>query len=117
LSGKILFFLCWYHNNYFFSPAMISIEILLWCKASYVWSFNNFPFGTILCYIFFYMCRPVISSCFSKSWQKEINMETIVKMVKRISVALSPWVLRFCNTWHVRGSPMYIYYFSIFKPQ
>jgi hypothetical protein len=31
-----LFFLCWYHKEYVFSPVMISILIVLWCKASYV---------------------------------------------------------------------------------
>jgi hypothetical protein len=41
LSGKNLFFFCWYHKEYYISPIMISIEILLWCKASYVWSLNN----------------------------------------------------------------------------
>jgi hypothetical protein len=34
-----LFFLCWHHKEYCFSPMMISIEIYLWCKALYVWSF------------------------------------------------------------------------------
>jgi hypothetical protein len=42
--GK-LFFLCWYRKEYSFSPSMISVEILLWCKASYLWSFNNLMFS------------------------------------------------------------------------
>jgi hypothetical protein len=44
LIGRILFFLCSYRKKYCFSPAMISIKILLWSKASYVWSFNNLMF-------------------------------------------------------------------------
>jgi hypothetical protein len=43
-SGKICGFLCWYHKYYCFSPVMISVEILLRCKASYVWSFHNLMF-------------------------------------------------------------------------
>jgi hypothetical protein len=28
-------------------PVTTSIEILLWCKASYVWSFNNLIFSSL----------------------------------------------------------------------
>jgi hypothetical protein len=44
-KGKNLFFLCWYRKKYFFSPAMTSIEMLLWCKALYARSFNNLIFS------------------------------------------------------------------------
>jgi hypothetical protein len=40
-----LFFLCWYHKEYGFSPIMIYIMILFWCKATYVWSSNNLMFS------------------------------------------------------------------------
>jgi hypothetical protein len=42
IEWENLFFLCWYHTEYFISPVMTSILIVLWCKASYVCSFLIF---------------------------------------------------------------------------
>jgi hypothetical protein len=44
IEEENLFFLCWYHERYVFSPVMISVMMVLWCKASYMWSFNNVMF-------------------------------------------------------------------------
>jgi hypothetical protein len=44
IEWENLFFLCWSHKEYYFSP-VISNVTLLWRKASCVWSFNNLMFS------------------------------------------------------------------------
>jgi hypothetical protein len=82
LSGKFLFFLCWYHKEYYFSPIMISIEILLWCKASCVWSFNNVMFSYLsqmVCDVFMYSILEIGTSSIdwanwvSFTWRRRQN--------------------------------------------
>jgi hypothetical protein len=71
-----LFFLCCYHKEYCFSPMMSSVEIHLWCKALYVWSFNNSMFSWLSKMIsaVFDLCTP--------SWMWHMFLEIGTNSIK-----------------------------------